>query len=144
MCASTHSATWQKIPQTLLTCDRRAIVSMHPDGFSQSGCPDQKLDQECAAIFRCTTDIYSIFYWIFMQRRNFFLGTAALTATIMGGVNNSFAQTADACLTPAPIPQAASTQWPKSRHCAFPPVLTQVLTKLPPTDYPTGISPISD
>ena len=39
-----------------------------------------------------------------MQRRNFFLGSAALTATMMGGVNNSIAQTVDACLTPAPAP----------------------------------------
>ena len=39
-----------------------------------------------------------------MQRRNFFLGTAALTATMLGGVNNSFAQTVDACAPPAPLP----------------------------------------
>lgn len=39
-----------------------------------------------------------------MQRRDFFLGTAALTATLLGGVNNSAAQTADACIAPAPLP----------------------------------------
>ena len=39
-----------------------------------------------------------------MQRRNFFLGTAALTATMLGSVNNSFAQTVDACAPPAPLP----------------------------------------
>ena len=39
-----------------------------------------------------------------MQRRNFFLGTAALTATILGGVNDSTAQTIDACTPAASIP----------------------------------------
>lgn len=39
-----------------------------------------------------------------MQRRNFFLGIAALTATLLGSMNNSVAQTADACLAPAPPP----------------------------------------
>ena len=39
-----------------------------------------------------------------MQRRNFFLGTAAVTATMLGGVNNSFAQTVDACAPPPPAP----------------------------------------
>ena len=38
-----------------------------------------------------------------MQRRNFFLSTAAITATIMGTVSNAAAQTSDACLPPAPI-----------------------------------------
>ena len=47
-----------------------------------------------------------------MQRRNFFLGSAALTATMMGGVSNSFAQTVDACLTPAPAPATATTTAP--------------------------------
>ncbi len=42
-----------------------------------------------------------------MQRRNFFLGSAALTATMLGGVNNSFAQTVDGCLPPPPAPLPA-------------------------------------
>lgn len=37
-----------------------------------------------------------------MQRRKLFLGTAALTATMLG-VNNSFAQTVDACAPPPPL-----------------------------------------
>ena len=44
-------------------------------------------------------------HWTFMQRRNFFLGSAALSATILGGMSPSLAQTADACaspVTPAP------------------------------------------
>ena len=39
-----------------------------------------------------------------MQRRKFFLRTTALTATMLVGVNNSFAQTAVACVPPAPAP----------------------------------------
>ena len=39
-----------------------------------------------------------------MQRRNFFLGTAALTTTILGSMNNSFAQSAVSCLPPIAQP----------------------------------------
>lgn len=39
-----------------------------------------------------------------MQRRKFFLGTAALTTTILAGMNNSFAQSTVSCLPPAVQP----------------------------------------
>jgi len=51
----------------------------------------------------CFTAVF--IHWTFMQRRNFFLGSAALSATILGGMSPSFAQTANACappVTPAP------------------------------------------
>lgn len=41
-----------------------------------------------------------------MQRRNFFLGTAALSATILGGMSPSLAQAVDAC---APSPPTTPT-----------------------------------
>lgn len=41
-----------------------------------------------------------------MQRRNFFMGTTALTATMLTGMTNSLAQTAAACLPPPPVSTA--------------------------------------
>lgn len=43
----------------------------------------------------------TLLYWIFMHRRKFFLGTTALTVTMIGGITNSFAQTTAGCTAPA-------------------------------------------